>query len=298
VFLGTEIRPGDPASAILGRNASPENVAEVRALMGLDRPAVERYFDWLGGLLTGDLGNSAAGYAQGGELPIWPDIEPKLSNSFTLAWITTLIMIPLSLVFGVWAALRAGRAADHAISTTSLAVISLPEFVIGSLLILLFFSWLDVLPGVSLLRPGQSPLSEPLKLVLPVLTLLGVTCAASIRMVRAGMVDVLRSEYVQMARLNGFRERVVVWRYALRNALAPSVQVFAQNIQFLIGGIIVTEYLFTYPGLGIELFNAVNIRDTREVQSVAVFVAAVYVGLNILADLLVVVLVPRLRTRR
>jgi peptide/nickel transport system permease protein len=101
-----------------------------------------------------------------------------------------------------------------------------------------------------------------------------------------------------MARLNGFRERVVVWRYALRNALAPSVQVFAQNIQFLIGGIIVTEYLFTYPGLGIELFNAVNIRDTREVQSVAVFVAAVYVGLNILADLLVVVLVPRLRTRR
>jgi peptide/nickel transport system permease protein len=296
VFAGTELL-GDPASAILGRNATPENLAELRALMGLDRPAVERYGDWLGGLLTGDLGNSASGYAQGGEVPIWDKIEGKLGNSFTLAAITTAVMIPLSLLFGVAAALRAGRPADQAISVASLAVISLPEFVIGSLLILLFFSWLDVLPPVALIPPGTAAVSEPTKLVLPVLTLLGVTCAASIRMVRAGMVEALAADYVQMARLNGFRERLVVWRYALRNALAPAVQVFAQNIQFLIGGIIVTEYLFAYPGLGQELVNAVNIRDVREVQSLAIFVAAFYLVVNILADLLVVLLVPRLRTR-
>lgn len=296
VFAGTEILPGDAASAILGRNASPENVAEVRALMGLDRPAYERYFDWLGGLLQGDLGNSAAGYAQGGELAIWDDVKGKIGNSFVLAGITALVMIPLALLLGVVAALRAGRPADHTISVGSLAIISLPEFVIGSLLILVFFAWLDVLPPISLIPPGASPLAEPSRLVLPVLTLLGVTTAASVRMVRAGMVEVLRTNYVQMARLNGFRERLVIWRYAFRNALAPSVQVFAQNLQFLIGGIIVTEFLFAYPGLGKELVEAVNIRDVREVQSLAILIAAVYVAINLIADLIVVVLVPKLRT--
>ncbi len=132
----------------------------------------------------------------------------------------------------------------------------------------------------------------------PVLTLLGASLAASIRMVRAGMVEVLRSDYVEMARLNGLPESTVIRRYALRNALGPSVQVFAQNIQYLVGGIVVTEYLFSYPGLGKELVDSVAIRDVRAVQSVALLVAAVYVALNILADLLVLLLVPKLRTRR
>jgi peptide/nickel transport system permease protein len=296
VFAATEILPGDAASAILGRTASPENVAELRERMGLDQPAPERYLEWLGGLLQGDLGNSAAGYAQGGERPIWDDVKGKIGNTFVLAAITALVMIPLALVLGVAAALRAGRPTDHSISVSSLAVISLPEFVIGSLLILVFFAWLDVLPPVSLVPPGASPLAEPSRLVLPVLTLLGVTTAASIRMVRAGMIEVLSANYVQMARLNGFRERLVVWRYAFRNALAPSVQVFAQNLQFLIGGIIVTEFLFAYPGVGKELVEAVNIRDVREVQSLAILIATVYVTINLIADLIIVLLVPKLRT--
>jgi peptide/nickel transport system permease protein len=298
VFWGTEVLPGNAASAVLGKNATPSELHELEQQLGLDRSAVSRYFDWLGGLLTGDLGNSAAGYASGTKIPIWSQIEGKLGNSFALAAITTVLMVPLSLLFGMLAARRAGRPADHAISLTSLALTSLPEFVIGSILILAFFSWLDVLPPVSLIPPGDSPLSHAKSLILPVLTLLGVTLAASIRMVRAGMVEALGSEYVQMARLNGFRERVVMTRYALRNALAPSIQVFAQNIQYLLGGIIVTEYLFSYPGLGQELVNAVAVRDVREVQSVAVLVAAIYVVLNILADLLVVVLVPKLRTQQ
>jgi peptide/nickel transport system permease protein len=298
VFFGTEVLPGNAASAVLGKNATPTELHKLEQRMGLDRSAVHRYGDWLGGLLTGDLGNSAAGLASGEKFPIWNQIRGKLGNSFALAAITTLLMVPLSLLFGVLAARRAGRPADHAISITSLAITSLPEFVVGSILILSFFSWLKVLPPVSLIPPGDNPLSHIKALVLPVLTLLGVTLAASIRMVRAGMIEALRSEYVQMARLNGFRERTVLTRYALRNALAPSVQVFAQNIQYLVGGIIVTEFLFNYPGLGQELVNSVAVRDVREVQSVAVLVAAFYVCVNILADLLVLALVPKLRTQQ
>lgn len=265
--------------------------------MGLDKPAVERYFDWLGGLLTGDLGDSAAGFAQGTALPIWDQIKGKLSNSLILAAIVTVLMIPLSLVLGALAAWRATRPTDHVVSIASLLLISLPEFVLGALLILFFFAWLDVLPPVSLIPPGTNPLSKPEALVLPVLTLLGVTLAASMRMVRAGMIETLRTDYVQMARLNGFRERTVVWRYAMRNALGPSIQVFAQNLQYLIGGIIVVEYLFAYSGIGKELIDAVGIRDVREVQSIALLLAAIYIGINIVADLLVVLLTPRLRTQ-
>lgn len=297
IFAGTEVLPGDAAGAVLGRTATPEQLAEMQALMGLDRPPHERYLDWLGGILTGDLGNSAAGYAAGGESPIWDEISPKITNSFVLAAITALLMVPIALVLGVFSAVRAGRPLDHSISIGSLALISLPEFIIGSLLILLFFSWLDVLPPVSLIPPGTSPLAKPEALVLPMLTLLGASLAASIRMVRAGMIETLSSEYVTMARLNGLRESVVVRRYALRNALAPSVQVFAQNIQYLVGGIVVTEYLFNYPGLGKELVDAVAIRDVREVQVVAVLIAAFYILINIVADLLVVLLVPKLRTQ-
>ena len=298
VFAGTELLPGDAAAAVLGRSATPEQVQEMRKLMGLDEPAPARYLQWLGGVITGDLGNSAAGYAAGGITPISQEISGKITNSFVLAGITAALMIPLSLLLGVVAAMRAGRTLDHAISIATLAVISLPEFIIGSLLIFIFFSWLGVLPPVSLIAPGDNPLAQVDALVLPVLTLLGASLAASIRMVRAGMVEALNAEYVTMARLNGFDERMVVVRYALRNALAPSVQVLAQNIQYLVGGIVVTEYLFNYPGLGKELVDAVAIRDVREVQSVALLIAAFYIALNIIADLLVVLLVPKLRTQR
>ncbi|HUG66097.1 MAG TPA: ABC transporter permease [Gaiellaceae bacterium] len=296
VFVGTEMLPGDAASAVLGRTAQPEQLAEVRELMGLDRPAVERYLDWLGGVVTGDLGNSAAGYAAGVEEPVWDEIRGPLWNSVILAAIVVALMIPLALLLGVVAATSVGRTRDHAISLGSLAVVSLPEFIIGSLLIVVFFSWLDVLPPVSLVPPGTSPLARPDVLVLPTLTLLGATLAGSTRMVRAGMLETLGSDFVQMARLNGLPERRVVLRYGLRNALAPAVQVFAQNIQYLIGGIIVVEYLFNYPGIGKELVDAVAIRDVRAVQSIAIVIAAVYIAVNIVADVIVIALVPKLRS--
>jgi peptide/nickel transport system permease protein len=296
VFAATQILPGDAASAILGRQASGEQLAELRREMGLDRPLVERYGDWVGGLLSGDLGNSAAGYAAGAEIPIWSLIGERIANTSILAAIAFALAVPISLALGVLAAIRAGSLADQAITVTSLGFIALPEFVLGSILILIFFSWLRWLPPLAAFSPGESPLSEPKALVLPVLTLLGVTVGAAVRMVRAGMLEALNSDYVQMARLHGLPEGRVRVRYALRNALAPSVQVFAYLLQYLLGGIVVVEYLFAYPGLGKALVDAVAIRDTFEVQAIAVLFAAAFIAINILADLLVLFLVPRLRT--
>jgi peptide/nickel transport system permease protein len=244
----------------------------------------------------GDLGDSSIGLAQGQKhAPVWALISDPVKNSLILAVITALFMIPLSLGLGAIAAVYAGRPADHAISIMSLAAIALPEFVIGSLLVGVFFVWLDVLPPVAIIPPGQSPLSDPTKLILPVATLLFASLAAGIRMVRAGMVETLQAEYVMAARLNGLSERWVLWRYAMRNALAPSVQVLAQNLQWLIGGIIITETVFAYPGLGSLLVTAVGNRDLGVVQSVAMLIAVVYVMLNLVADLIVLLLVPKLR---
>lgn len=297
IFAATELLPGDIASAVLGRNATPAALAEVRAQLGLDQSAVQRYVDWLGGFVTGDLGDSAAGLAAGAEhAPIADQIGEPIRNTLILAGITIALLVPLSLVLGVITAARAARPVDHAISTLTLVAISLPEFVIGSILVLVFFVQLDVLPPVSLVRPGENPLDQPRELVLPALTLLATSLAWTTRLVRAGMVDALASEPIVQARLNGFSERRVVWRYGLRSALAPSVQVFAQAIQYLVGGVILTEVVFGYNGLGKELVDAVAVRDVRAVQSMAMLVAVVYIVINILADLLVVLLVPRLRT--
>jgi len=297
IFLATEALPGDVAQAILGRNATPEAIAELRAQLGLDQPAVERFGDWLGGVLTGDFGQSAAGRTAGAaEAPIWDLIDTRLANTALLALVTVALLVPIGVILGVLAATRAGRGLDHAVSIGSLTVVALPEFVTGAILVLVFSVWLDILPGVSLVPVGDSPLSDPRILVLPVATLLAASLAQTLRMVRAGMLEALRSDFVQMARLAGYPERRVVYRHALRNALAPTVQVIALNVQWLIGGIIVTEYVFSYPGIGQGLVQAVAIRDVPFVQAVALIIAAVYVTLNIVADLVVVFLIPKLRT--
>lgn len=296
VFAACQVLPGDAASVILGRQATGQQLRQLRAEMGLDRPVVVRYGDWVSDLARGDLGNSAAGYAQGGQVTVWSLISSKLQNTVILATITFLLAAPISILLGAIAALRASRPADHVITITSLALVSMPEFVLGSVLIAVFFSWLGLFPPVALFPPGVSPLTDPNALVLPVLTLLGVTVGAAARMVRAGMLETLRSEYVQSARLHGIAERRVRLSYALRNSLAPTVQVLAQVLQYLLGGIVVVEYLFAYPGLGAELVNAVGIRDVFEVEAIVMIFAAAFIAINIIADLIVVLLVPRLRT--
>jgi peptide/nickel transport system permease protein len=295
VFCATQVIPGDAASVILGKQASGPQLERLSAEMGLDRPVVDRYLSWAGGMVTGDLGYSAASYATGTKTTVWSLIDNRLLNSVILSTIAFVLFIPISLALGVVAAVRAGRMTDHAISVFSLAFVALPEFILGTLLIVVFFAWLDLLPPLALLGPGTSPLSQPDTLVLPVLTLLGVTVGAAVRMVRSGMLTVLRAEYVELARLNGIRERRVLLRYALRNALAPTVQVCALTLQYLLGGIIVVEYLFAYPGLGAELVSAVSLRDVNEIMSITMIFATAFITINIVADLVVVALVPKLR---
>jgi peptide/nickel transport system permease protein len=295
IFAATELLPGNTASAVLGRNATPQAIAVLSRQMGADRPVTSRYLDWLSGFVHGDLGVSSVSLAQGQHTSVGSLISSPLKNSAILAGLAALFMIPLSLGLGAYAAVRAGKPADHMISIGSLVSISAPEFVTGALLVALFFVGLHWLPPVSIVAPGADPLSTPKELVLPVLTLLFASLAWGIRMVRAGMYEVLQTEYVQAARLNGLSERRVLTRYALRNALAPSVQVLAQNLQYLVGGVIIVETVFAYPGLGSQLVSSVSNRDVTMVQSIAMLIAVIYVLINLVADLIVMLLVPKLR---
>jgi peptide/nickel transport system permease protein len=297
LFVGTTVLPGDPATAILGRNSTPQALVTLRRQLNLDDPLPQRYWSWLSGFVQGDLGRSATGQAtgqQGGQISDL--ISGRVTNTLVLALLAVAFMVPLSIVIGVFTATRAGRPIDHAVSLASLTAISLPEFVTGTLLVLVFAVWLGWLPGVSIIPIGESVWSNAKILVLPVMTLLAASVAQSVRMVRAGMLDALRSDYVEWSRLSGFGEWTTVYRHALRNALAPTVQVLALNIQWLVGGIVVTEFVFGYPGLGQALVQAVAVRDIPFVLSVGMLIAIVYISLNILADLLVVFLVPKLRT--
>jgi peptide/nickel transport system permease protein len=297
IFLATNAWPGDVAQVVLGKYATPERVSDLRKQLHLNRPLPVRYASWVADAVKGDLGQSTVQLANGAEkAPVWQLIKTPLRNSLVLALATAVILIPLSLLVGAAAAIRAGRATDYAVSYVALIIGSLPEFVVGTFLIAILFSQFHLLPPVALVPPGSSPLAHPRELVLPVLTLLMVSLAFSARQVRAGTLQVLQQEFVTMARLSGLRERRVLWAYVLRNALAPSIQTFAQSIQYLFGGIIIVEALFSYPGIGQFLVESVSERDVTLVQGITIVLGATYIVINILADLIVVFLVPRLRT--
>lgn len=297
VFIATSVLPGNAAKAILGKDVNHREVLALEKELHLNQSLWGQYWYWMGNFVHGNLGRSAAAIlGSNSHESVGSLIKAPIGNSAILAGITLLLLIPLSLLLGVLLATRAGKWIDHLVSISTLGAISMPEFVTGSVLIWLFASTLNILPAVSLIGPGQNALSNPKILIMPVLTLLAATLAQCVRMVRAGMIEVLRSDYVQAARLAGVTERRVLFRYALRNALAPSVQVIALNAQWLVGGIVVTETVFGYPGLGQLIINSINLRDIPTVQSVAMLLAAVYIALNIISDLIIVYLVPKLRT--
>lgn len=297
VFVALNALPGDVAELALGQEGTPERIALLRDQLGLNRPFLEQYFQWIGGLLTGDIGNSAAAQAQGNTVPVTTVMGQPLLNSLILAAITTLFFVPISLALGVFSALRAGKPSDHAMSIVTLTLSSMPEFLIGTLCVLLFFTELHLLPPVSGIIGGASPFTNPLGMVLPVLTLLCVSGAFATRLVRATTADVLDQDYVTQARLNGYSEgRVVIWRYALRNAMAPNIQVIASTIRYLLGGIIVVESVFQFPGVGIQLVSAVQARDVPVMAGIVMTLAALYVCINLIADIAVIFLIPKLRT--
>ena len=290
VFGATQILPGDAASAILGRSATPAQKEIFRKQLGLDRPLPEQYWRWVSHVVRGDLGRSVAN-----QVPVTSFISARAGKSLVLALAALIVLLPVSLALGVLSGIRRERPIDHAISVTSLALIALPEFVTGTLLIAFIAVTLKWLPPTSIIESG-GVFSNLSLLVLPVLTLCLTATPYVIRMVRAGVSEAMSADYVQMARLSGIPERRVVVHHALRNALAPTVQVLALTMQYLIGGIVIVETVFAYPGLGQGLVQAVVARDIPTVQGVAMLLAAIYILINIVADVIVVLLIPKLRT--
>jgi peptide/nickel transport system permease protein len=301
VFAAVQLLPGNVAQTVLGRDATPARIAAIDANLKLSTPFLQRYVNFVGAFARGHFGDSTVSVAQAGpgQTPasVSSLIGAPLRNSLILASIALVLIIPLAFGLGSLAAVRAGRAADQAISIPSLAFGALPEFVAAILLIAIFYSTFHLVTPVATLRPGEDPFSSPSSLILPVLTLIVVNVGAATRLVRATTIDVLREDFVMMARLNGYRERTVIWRFALRNALAPNVQFIALVLRYLIGGVIIVESVFNYPGIGSLLVQSVDERDVQMVTVIAMLLAAAYVIINIVADFLVMLLVPRLRTQ-
>jgi peptide/nickel transport system permease protein len=293
VFAATQALPSDPARAILGRTATPDSLKALRKQLNLNRPVVSQYTHWLGGIFTGDLGNSLAARGE----PVTKVLGKRLENSAVLVLLAAVISIPLSILLGVISARRRDGPLDHSLSLVLLALAALPEFVVGIALVLLFATRVfQVLPAVSLIPPDSSPWQNPKELVLPTVTLVLAVSPYVARIMRASMVEVLESDFVEMARLKGMPERHVLWRHAVPNAIAPAIQVIALNLAYLAGGIVIVEYVFAYPGIGSALVDAVANRDLPIVQALAVLIAAVYVGCNLLADISTILVSPRLRT--
>jgi peptide/nickel transport system permease protein len=293
VFVATQALPGDAARAILGRNATPESLRALREQLHLDRPLILQYLMWAGGLLHGDAGTSLAARE-----PVTTLIGDRIVNSAFLMMCAGLISVALSLVIGSNAALRRDRAFDVGTSLGALIFAALPEFVIAVVLVVLFATTvLHVLPAVSLQPPGSRPWTNPAALILPTLTLVLAVTPYIARMVRATMIEVLESDYVEMARLKGLPKRAVVMRHALPNALGPTFQVIALSLAYLAGGIVVVEYVFNYAGIGGALRDAVSNRDLPVIQAIAMLMAGLYIVLNLLADIATILVTPTLRTR-
>jgi peptide/nickel transport system permease protein len=294
VFAMTTALPGDAAQALLGREAAadPERLAALRHALRLDEGPVRRYLHWVGGLVTGDLGLSAAN-----QEPVAVLLGDRLVNSLVLMAVAALLAAPLALAVGTVCALRAGRVLDHVTSTLTLALAALPEFVIGiGLVLLLSTAVFPILPAVALVDPTRPVWTQPEVLVLPALTLALAVGPYLTRMVRASMLEVLDGEYVQMARLKGAGEWRVVLRHALPNALGPVTQVLALQLAWLTGGAVVVEYLFRYPGVGAQLVDSVASRDVPVVQAVVLGIATLYLLLNLLADVAGILSDARART--
>jgi peptide/nickel transport system permease protein len=293
VFLATQALPTDPARAILGRSATPASLAALRRQLHLDRPVIEQYWTWVTGLLHGNLGTSLAA-----QEPVSTLLAPKLVNSAVLVALAAVLSIPLSIAIGAYAALKREKAFDQASSNLLLGLAALPEFVVGLVLVILFATTvLHVLPAVSTIPPGSRPWNNWLALILPTLALVIAVAPYVARIMRASMIEVLESDYVEMARLKGLPERTVLIRHALPNALGPVFQVIALNLAYLAGGIIFIEVVFNYTGVGGAIAEAVVNHDLPVIQALAMLIAAVYVILNLLADVATILVTPKLRTQ-
>lgn len=290
IFLGVEALPGDTAQAILGQQATPEALANLREKMGLNEPALTRYFLWLGGVLTGDLGTALTNGAD-----IAQSIGQRLGNTLFLAGCAAVIAVPLAILLGLIAARHAGKWPDKLISGITLTTISLPEFVAAYFVIFLLTQLIPVFQPVAMVFPGMSFWAKLNAVALPVIVLVLVVLAHMMRMTRAAILNVMQSAYIETAELKGLGPMTVIWRHAFPNAIAPVVSVVMLNMAYLVVGVVVVEVVFGYNALGQYLVDHVTKRDLPVVQAVGLIFAAVYIFLNMLADIIGILANPRLR---
>jgi peptide/nickel transport system permease protein len=290
LFFATDWLPGDVASALLGPQATPEALATIRASLRLGEPAGLRYVHWLAAVLHGDFGRSLATGRS-----VVAVLRPRFQNTLALAGLAAIVAVPLALGLGVAAAMRAGGRLDRAVSTLCLLTISVPEFFIGYLLILLFSVQLGWLPSLAVLHGGMSLVQRLGAITLPTITLVLVVLAHMVRMTRAAILSVMSAPYIEMALLKGLTRGSLVLRHALPNAAAPIIAVVALNLGYLVVGVVVVEVVFVYPGAGQLMVDAVGKRDLPLVQACGLAFAATYVGLNLVADIVAMLVNPRLR---
>lgn len=290
VFFATNMLPGDTAAILLGQAATPEAVEGLRHAMHLDEPAVLRFLRWLGGVVTGDLGTSYAN-----NMPIATLIGSRFVNTMELAGITALVAVPLALTLGITAAVMRGSLYDRIVTVLTIGVISVPEFVVASTAVLIFAVYLKWLPAISFVNEVHS-LSDLLRMyAMPVVTLTFVVSAQIIRMTRAAVIETLSTPYVEMALLKGASRSRIVLRHALPNSLGPIVNALALSLSYLIGGVIIIETIFNYPGIAKLMVDAVATRDLPLIQTCALIFCLGYLILITIADIVAILSNPRLR---
>ncbi len=291
LFLGVEALPGDFAENFLGQSATPEAVANIRRELGLDQPALVRYLDWLGGVLTGDFGTSWANDSSVNE-----QLFKRLTNTLFLAAVAAVVAVPLSILLGMIAVLFRDKVPDRVINILSLIAISMPEFFVGYLFIFFFALQFGIGDGPPIIPNWNDPIWENVQLVfLPAMTLVVVVIAHMMRMTRAAILNIMESAYVETAELKGLSKFTIIRKHAAPNAVAPIINVVALNLAYLVVGVVVVEVIFAYPGMGQYFVDAVTVRDMPVVQACGIVFAAVYIILNMLADVGSILANPRLR---
>jgi peptide/nickel transport system permease protein len=291
IFGVLEVLPGDVASRILGRDATPEALDLLREKLGLNNPAPVRYLHWLGGLLSGDFGQSLVS-----SRPVTEILAPRIYNTVLLSAYAFLLYLPLTILPALIQAIRRDRPVDHGLSIVTLVLLSMPDFLLATILLFTFVVLVPVLPAISLVDHSSSAMDYLRAMTLPALTLAIVMAVYAVRMLRDNLIEVLDSDYVRMAELKGLSASRVLLRHALPNALVPTLNVTALNLAYLVGGVVVVEKVFSYPGFGSLLVDSLQLRDLPVIEVTVMIAALVYVGANLIADIAAVLLNPRLRT--
>jgi peptide/nickel transport system permease protein len=291
VFSILEILPGDVATRILGRDATPESLDVLRNELGLNRPALSRYLTWLGQLLRGDLGRSLVS-----NRPVADILGMRIYNTMLLSLYAFLVYLPLTTVPALLQAIWRDRPIDHVFSIVTLILLSMPDFLLATILLFTFVVVIPILPAMSLVDESSSAWDYFRAMTLPAVTLAIVMAVYAVRMLRDNLIEVLDSDYIRMAELKGLSAARVLVRHALPNALSPTLNVTALNLAYLVGGVVVVERVFSYPGFGNLLVDSLQLRDLPVIESTVMIAALVYVLANLLADLTAILLNPRLRT--